>query len=68
MTAKFGKAKWKVTTADKKKALTLKNGKVQVKKGAKKGTYTIKLKAKVAKTKNYKAAASRVVTVKVTVK
>lgn len=68
VTAKFGKATWKVAAKDKKKVLTLKSGKIQVKKGAKKGTYTIKLKASVAKTKNYKAASTKVVTVKVTVK
>lgn len=68
VTTKFGKAKWKVTAKDKKGVLSLKNGKVQVKKGAKAGTYAIKLKASVAKTKNYKAASTKVVTVKVTVK
>jgi hypothetical protein len=67
-TAKFGKATWKVATADSKKVLSLKGGKVVVKKGAKKGAYTIKLKASVAGTKNYKAATSKVVTVKVVVK
>ena len=68
VTAKFGKAVWKVAAKDKKGVLTLKAGKVVVKKGAKKGTYVIKLKATVAGTKNYKAAASKVVTVKVVVK
>jgi len=68
VTTKFGTAKWSVKTKDSKKVLSLKAGKVQVKKGAKKGTYTIKLVAKVAKTANYKAASSKVVTVKVTVK
>ena len=65
---KFGKAVWKVTSKDKKKVLSLSGSKVKVKKGAKKGTYTIKLKASVSKTKNYKAASSKVVTVKIKVK
>ena len=64
----FGKAKWKVSKKDKKRVLSLKGGKVKVKKGAKRGTYTIKLRASVAGTKNYKAASTKVVTVKVTVK
>ena len=67
VTAKFGNTKWKVTVKDKKGILSLKNGKIQVKKGAKVGTYTIKLKASVAKTKNYKAATTKTVTVNVTV-
>ena len=65
---KFGKAAWKVAAKDKKGVLKLKSGKVVVKKGAKKGTYTMKLKAFVKGTANYKAATSRSVTVKVTVK
>ena len=68
VTTKFGTAKWSVATKDKKKVLSLKSGKVLVKKGAKKGSYTIKLKAKVAKTANYKAATTKTVTVKVRVK
>ena len=68
VTTRFGKASWKVVTKDKKKVLTLKSGKVVVKKGAKKNTYTIKLKASVDKTKNYKAATTKTVTVKVTIK
>ena len=67
-TAVFGKAKWKVVTKDSKKVLSHKNGKVRVKRSAKKGTYTIKLKASVASTKNYKAASTKVLTVKVVVK
>jgi len=67
VTAKFGTAKWKVATKDAKKVLSLSGSKVVVKKGAKKGTYTIKLKASVAKTANYKAATTKTVTVKVTV-
>ena len=66
--AKLGKAKWKTVTKDSKKVLSLKNGKVQVKKGAKKGTYIIKLKASVTKTKNYTAASSKALSVKVVVK
>lgn len=68
VTAKFGTSKWKVTAKDRKGVLSLKGGKVQVKKGAKKGTYTIKLKATVAAAKNYKAATTKVVKVTVTVK
>ena len=68
VSTKFGKAKWKVVTKDKKKALVLKGSKVKVKKGTKKGNYVIKLKASVAKTKNYKAANSKVVSVEVKVK
>ena len=33
VTTKFGKATWTVTSKDKKKVLSLKSGKVQVKKG-----------------------------------
>ena len=68
VSAKFGKAQWKVVAKDKKKVLSLSGSKIKVKKGAKKGAYTIKLKASVAKTKYYKAAATKVVTVKVAVK
>ena len=68
VTAKFGKASWKVTAKDKKGVLSLKSGKVVVKKGAKRGTYIIKLKATVAGTKNYKAVTTKTVTVKVVVK
>ena len=65
---KFGTAMWSVKAKDKKGVLSLKNGKIQVKKGAKKGTYTIKIKASVKATSNYKAATTKVVTVKVRVK
>jgi len=68
VTTAFGKAKWTVAKKDKKKVLKLKGGKVVVKKGAKKGTYTIKLKAKVKATKNWTAAKTKTVTVKVKVK
>ena len=69
VTTSFGTAKWKVSTKDKKGALSLKNSnKVQVKKGTTAGTYTMKLKASVAESENYAAATSKVVTVKVTVK
>ena len=64
----FGKATWSVAKKDKKKVLSLKAGKIVVKKGAKKGTYTMKVKASVKGTANYKAATSGPVTVKVTVK
>ena len=55
-------------TQNKTKALSFKNGKVAVKKGAAKGTYTMKLVAKVKGTANYGAASTKTVTVKVTVR
>ena len=66
--AKFGKATWSVKAKDKKKVLSLKGGKVRVKKGAKPGTYTMKLVASVKGTANYGGAATKAITVKVTVK
>lgn len=67
--AQFGKATWKVSKNAAKKTLSLtKDGKVKVGKGAKAGTYTIKLKANVKGTANYKALNNKVVTVKVTVR
>ncbi len=49
--------------------LTVKSsGKIKVKKGTKKGTYTVKVKIKAAKTANYNAATAKTVTVKVKVK
>ena len=68
VTTTFGTAKWKVTSKDKKKVLSLSGSKIKVKKGAKKKTYTIKLKASVGKTANYAAASTKTVTVKVKVK
>ena len=68
VTPKFGDAKWEVVQKDKKGVLSLKAGKVKVKKGAKKGTYTMKLRANVPETKNYRQAYSKTVKVKVTVK
>lgn len=68
VSARFGTAKWKVTAKDKKGVLSLKGKKIVVKKGAKKGTYRIKLKASVAGTKNYKGASTKVVKVTVRVK
>ena len=68
VTTSFGTAKWKVAKKDGKKVLTLKAGKVKVKKGAKAGTYTIKLRAVVIGTTNYASAKTKVVTVRVTVK
>lgn len=68
VTASFGAAKWSVAKKDGKKVLKLKNGKIVAKKGAKKGTYTITLKATVAGTQNYAAASSKPVVVKVRVK
>lgn len=65
--ATFGQVKWSVAKKDAKKVLKLKSGKVTVKKGAKKGKYTIKLKASVAGTANY-AGASKTITVTVNVK
>jgi len=67
VTTKFGTAKWKVVSKDKKKVLSLSGSKIKVKKGAKKKTYTIKVKATVAKTANYAAASTKTVTVKVEV-
>ena len=64
VSATFGTVKWSVAKKDKKKVLKLKKGKVTVKKGAKKGTYTIKLKASVGATANY-AGVSKTITVKV---
>ena len=64
----YGKAKWSVAKKDKKKVLTLSGSKVKVKKKAKPGEYTIRVKATVKGTANYNAATSKVVTVKVTVK
>ena len=64
----FGTATWKVTTKDKKKVLSLSGGKVKVKKGAKKGAYTMGLQASVKATDNYAKASTKTVTVKVTVK
>lgn len=66
-TSKFGEVKWSVSAKDKKKVLSFKGGKVKVKKGAKKGTYTLTLEAGAAGTANY-AAASKEVTFKVTVR
>lgn len=70
VTATYGAntAVWKVTKKDAKGALSLKSGKVKVKKGTKKGTYTIKLKATIPATATYKAATTKVVTVKAVVK
>ena len=67
VTTSFGVAKWIVVKADAKHALSLSRNKIAVRAGAKAGTYTMKLKAKVAKTKNYKAASTKIVTVKITV-
>lgn len=64
---KFGTAKWKVAKKDKKGVLSLKRGKVVVKKGAAKGTYTIRVKAVVSKTANFKGASTKTVTIKVKV-
>ena len=61
-TAKKGKKNFKS-----KFAVNKKNGKLTVKKGTKKGTYTLKIKVKAAGNKNYKAA-TKTVTVKVKVK
>ncbi len=68
VTTKFGTAKWKVVAKDKKNVLSLRGKKIKVKKGAKKGTYVIKLRASVAKTANYGSASTKTVKVYVTVK
>ncbi|MCH5299492.1 MAG: hypothetical protein J1E96_07005 [Ruminococcus sp.] len=64
---KAGKVTYTVATKDKKKVLSLKSGKIVVKKGAKKGTYTIKVKVATKATTKYKAF-SKTVTIKVKVK
>ena len=67
--AKFGEVTWKVSQNKTKKVLVLtKDGKVKVKKGAKAGVYTMKLKANVKGTSNYNALKNKVVTVEVKVK
>lgn len=67
--AKFGKVTWKIYKNNAKKVLSLtKAGKVKVKKGAEVGAYTMKLKANVKGTANYKALKNKVVTVKVTLR
>ena len=66
--ANYGTPKWKVTKKDSKGVLKLKGKKIVVKKGAKKGTYKMKLRAKVKEGKSYQAAKSKVVTVKIKVK
>ena len=63
-----GKKTFKVVKADKKKCLKFKAGKVTVKKGTKKGTYTIKVKASAKAGKNYKKFKAKTYTIKVKVK
>ena len=65
-TAKFGKVTFKKVSGNKKIKVS-KAGKVTVKKGLKKGTYKVKVKAAVAATDNY-AGASATKTIKVVVK
>ena len=66
-----GAVKYKGKKASKKVAKKIvvnkKKGKITLKKGLKKGTYTVKVKVKAAATGNYKAA-SKTVTVKIKVK
>ena len=64
---KGGKVTYKVAKKDKKKVLKLKKNKIVVKKGAKKGTYTIKVKVSAKANKKYNAF-SKTVTIKVKVK
>ena len=64
---KAGKVTYTVAKKDKKNVLSLKNGKIVVKKGAKKGTYTIKVKVSTKATANYNAF-SKTLTIKVKVK
>ena len=68
--SKFGKATWTVVAKDKKGVLGLnaKARKITVKKGARAATYTMKLKATVKGTSNYKGATVKKFKVKVTVK
>lgn len=60
-----GNVTYKIAGADKKskKALTLnkKNGKIKIKKKAKKGTYKIKVTVTAAGTKEYKAGSKTVI-------
>ena len=65
---RFGTAVWTVKSKDRKGVLSLSNGKLKVKKGAKKGTYTVKLVAKVKATPSFKSAKTKALTVKVRVK
>ena len=60
-----GKVTYKKASGSSKLSIDKKTGKVTVKKGAKKGSYTAKIKVSAASTANYQAASK---TVKVTVK
>lgn len=62
-----GKVTYSKVSGSSKLKINAKTGKITVKKGTKKGTYQIKIKAKAAATKNYKAASKNAV-VKVKVK
>lgn len=62
------RATWVVAKKDRSKVLKLKGSKVVVSKGAKKGTFTLKLKAKVVKSDNYRAATSKTVAVRVRIR
>ena len=64
--ASKGKVTYKKVKGDKR--IAVKSGKITVKKGLKKGTYTIKVKAVSAATANYKAATSKAIALKVKVK
>lgn len=66
-TAKFGAVKWSIVKKDPKKVLSLKNGKIRVKKGTKAGVYTLKLAAEVPGTTNY-SSASKAVSVSVSIR
>ena len=61
-----GKATWKVKKNSNKKAISFKAGKVTVKKGTAKGTYTLQVQASAKAGKNYEALKAK--TYKITVK
>lgn len=65
-TAKFGKVKYYKASGNSKITVD-KSGKVKVQKDLKTGTYTVKVKAAVSGTSNYKAA-KKVLTIKVVIK
>lgn len=62
-----GKIAWKVIKNTDKKHITFKAGKVTVKKGIPKGTYTLKIKVSAKAGKNYKAVAAKTYTVRIKV-
>jgi len=63
-----GKVSWKVVKRDPRKVLSLKAGKVTVKKGAKVGSYSMKVRVSAKAGANYKALKAKAYTIKVKVK